>query len=214
MTLSGGRVFSPEDVYRLDESHIDQAVGLLARAFSNKPLWSWVLPDEDRRRRALPISMRATVVWGLILGESYGLGDPLTGIAIWAPPGMADADVDLGAAGTDAAAAIGPEGIARFEAKDEIQRPLREQFMGTTGWYLQLLGVDPAAQRTGAGKALLSAMFARLDEEGAPAYHETEHDVNVAYYLKQGYEIVHEGVVPDGGPAYWCFLRQPQHTNG
>jgi GNAT superfamily N-acetyltransferase len=171
------------------------------------------LPDEDHRRRALPIAMRSTVAWGLILGETYGLGDPLRAIAIWAPPKMADADVDPDGSRTDrdnVVAAIGPEGIARFEAKDEVQRPLREQFMGTTGWYLQLLGVDPAAQRTGAGKALLSAMFARLDEEGAPAYHETEHDVNVPYYLKQGYEIVHEGVLPDGGPEYWCFRREPQ----
>ena len=68
---------------------------MMARAFFDYPMWQWVLPDEEHRRRALPVSARASVLWGQILGHMYCVsGDPMHGLAIWAPPGMADVDVD------------------------------------------------------------------------------------------------------------------------
>jgi ribosomal protein S18 acetylase RimI-like enzyme len=200
------------EIRRLDGARIDDAAALLTRAFFDYPMWAWVLPDEEHRRRALPLSMRASVIWGTLLGESYTLGDPLRAIAIWAPPGMADAAVDPDGSRTDwdsVVAAIGPDGIRRFELMIEVQRPLREKHMDGRTWYLPWLGVDPTAQRTGAGTALLRDMHARLDSQGIATYLETEKEANVSYYLKQGYDVVHEGVLPEGGPGFWCFLRQP-----
>ena len=138
--------------------------------------------------------------------------DPARGVAIWAPPGMADADIDPDGSKTDwdnVVATVGPVGMRRFEAMIGVQRPIRERYVAAGAWYLAWLGVDPAAQRTGTGTALLQDMFARLDAQGVATYLETEKEANVAYYLKQGYKVVHEGVLPEGGPGYWCFLRQP-----
>jgi ribosomal protein S18 acetylase RimI-like enzyme len=205
--------FTAADVYKLDETHTDAASALLTRAFFDYPMWSWVMPDQAHRTSALPIAMRASVVWGLLLGAVYGVGRPLRGMAIWAPPGMADADVDPDGSKLDwdnVVAAIGPEGMQRFESMIEVQKPLPGQHMDARTWYLPWLGVDPDAQRTGAGSALLRAMWARLDAEGAASYLETEKVANVPYYLKQGYEVVEQGVLPEGGPEYSCFLRRPR----
>lgn len=204
-------------VHRLDEARVDEAAALMARAFFDYPMWQWVLPDEEHRRRALPISTRASIRWGLLLGESYALSDPMRGLAIWAPAGMADRDVDPDGSKTDWASvveAIGPEGIHRFDQMIEAQRPVRERYMDARTWYLPWLGVDPASQRAGVGTSLLHHMFARLDPQGIATFLETEREANVAYYLKHGYEIVHEGVLPDGGPGYWCFLRRPPGSGG
>ena len=38
-------------VYKLDASHTDAAVAVLARAFSHAPMWTWALPDEQHRKR-------------------------------------------------------------------------------------------------------------------------------------------------------------------
>jgi GNAT superfamily N-acetyltransferase len=210
--MSNDGTFNPADVYKLDVSHTDEAAALLTRAFFDYPMWAWVMPHEDHRRRALPIAMRASVIWGLILDEAYGIGSPLQGMAIWAPPGMADADIDPDNSRIDwdsVVAAIGDEGMRRFELMIEVEKPLRDAHIPANGWYLPWLGVEPATQRTGAGSALLRAMWARLDPRGCPTYLETEKPANVPYYVKQGYEVVHEGVLPGGGPEYFCFSRTP-----
>ena len=199
-------------VYKLDLSHTDEAAALLTRAFFDYPMWTWVVPDEARRRDALPLAMRASFIWGLILDEAYGIGRPLRGVAIWAPPGMADVDVDPDGSRTgwdSVASAIGTEGLRRFESMVEVQKPHRERFMPADAWYLPWLAVDPAVQRSGAGRSLFRAMWSRLDPSGAPTYFETENAANVPYYTQHGYELVHSGVLPDEGPEYFCFSRSP-----
>jgi ribosomal protein S18 acetylase RimI-like enzyme len=205
-------MFRAQDVYKLDGSHTEAAAALLTRAFFDYPMWTWVLPDEAQRRTALPIAMRASFLWGLILGEAYGIGRPLRAVAVWAPPGMADVDVDPDGSRTDwnrVVETVGAAGTRRFEQMVEVQRPLRDRFIADGGWYLPWLGVDPDAQRTGAGSALLRAMWGRLDPTGAATYLETENEANVRYYERQGYALVAQGVLPDGGPPYFCFSRDP-----
>jgi ribosomal protein S18 acetylase RimI-like enzyme len=202
----------PNDVFKLDASHTDEATELLASAFFDYPMWAWVMRDEKHRREALPLAMRASFIWGLILDEAYGIGTPLRGVAIWAPPAMADADVDPDGTRTgwdQVVTAVGEAGMRLYESMIEIQRPLRDQLMPAGAWYLPWLAVDPATQRTGAGTALLHAMWARLDPTGAATYLETENGVNVAYYRQHGFELMHEGVLPPGGPPYYCLLRRP-----
>jgi ribosomal protein S18 acetylase RimI-like enzyme len=186
---------------------------MMARAFFDYPMWQWVLPDERHRREALPVSARASVLWGRILGHTYVAGDPIAGLAIWAPPGMADADVDPDGSHTrwsDVEAAVGPEGIRRFQAMIEVQRPLRDKHIPPGGWYLPWLGVDPESQRSGVGSALLNDMFARLDPQGIATFLETEKAANVPYYQRHGFAVVHEGTLPDGGPDFWSMLRIPK----
>ena len=211
--MNVAQAFHPGSVYKLDASHTDEATTVLTRAFFDYPMWRWVLPDDGHRRSALPVAMRASLAWGLILGHAYGIGRPLRGIAIWAPPGMADADVDPDGSRTGwerVVEAVGARGIRCFEAMVEEQRPHRDRFIPADGWYLPWLAVDPDAQRAGAGSALLRAMWEQLDPAGAATYLETENELNVPYYLKQGYRLVHRGVLPDGGPEYFCFLRSVQ----
>jgi GNAT superfamily N-acetyltransferase len=186
-------------------------VALLTRAFFKSPVWTWVVPDEAQRRAILPLGMRASVDAGLILDSACGIGKPLRGVAIWAPPRMADVDVDPDGTqtGWDAVlAAVGPDGRRRFDSMGEVEKH-RDNCIAAEGWYLSLLGVEPEAQRTGVGTALLRAMWARLDAIGAATYTDTENEANVAYYLKHGYALVQQGGLPDNGPPYFCFLRIP-----
>lgn len=203
-----------DGVHQLDDSRFVEAAGVLARSFLDYPMWQWILPDEQHRQRVMPLWSREAIIWGQLAGETVVVGSPIHGIALWARPGMADIDVDpdstLGSNWPEVEDAIGPTGVRRFEMMVDIQRPLREKHIPPGGWYLSCLGVDPARQRSGAGSALLNDMFARLDADGVATFLETEKAANVPYYLKHGYEIVHEGGLPDGGPAYWCFLREPQ----
>src|SRR3989304_1208218 len=62
----------PDAVSRLDDVHVEDAARILTRAFFDYPMWTWILPDEAHRRRALPAVLRASVGWGLLLGEGFG----------------------------------------------------------------------------------------------------------------------------------------------
>lgn len=200
------------DIRKLIARDVDEAGDLLARAFFDYPLLTWLLPDETHRRIALPVFMRVTVRWGLLMDEVFGIGDPLRGVAIWAPPGMADLDLDPDDSAVryyEASAAIGPEAEARFDRFVAEQRALRRQEMGPRTWYLAWLGIDPAQQRTGVGAALLHDMFARLDPTGDDTYLETETAINVPYYQGHGFSVATEGVISEGGPPFWSMIRRP-----
>jgi len=199
-----------DDVRRLTRADVEEAAAVLARAFFDYPMLQWVMPDHVQRRRALPVFMGTSVRWGLLLDAVYGVGEPLRGVAIWVPPGTIDEDRDPDDSFVHyrhAMAAIGAEAEARHELFLAEQRVVRSRELGADEWYLAWLGIEPAAQRSGAGSALLSDMFTRLDAVGQGTYLETEKAANVPYYERHAYRVVSDGVISRGGPHYWTMRR-------
>ncbi len=197
------------EVRRLDAPDVDAAAGVLVRAFFDSPFWTWFEPDPGKRRALIEWYMPVGVRYGLLGREVFGVGDPVRAVAIWEPPEDAptDRDPDGRLSGyADHAKHMSAEAIARSEAASETQRPVRLRVMdGRPFWYLQLLGVDPVAQRSGAGAALLGDMFARADGSGVPICTDTEKEANVPYYEQHGFRVVHHGELPLGGPNFWTF---------
>ena len=199
------------NIRKLTNADVDEAADLLARAFFDYPMLTWLMPGDAHRRAALPVFMSASVRWGLLMNDVFGIGDPLCGVAIWAPPSMADRDLDPDDSSVryhEAAAAIGPDAEARLERFGAEQRDLRQHQMGPRTWYLAWLGVDPDQQRAGAGTALLDDMFFHLDRIGDDIYLETEKSANVPYYLLRGFSVVTEGAISGGGPRFWTMRRK------
>ncbi|MEX2245434.1 MAG: GNAT family N-acetyltransferase [Dehalococcoidia bacterium] len=201
----------PYLVEPLTDAGIADAARLLTGAFLDDPLWTWLIPDRERRRALHPISAIASVRWGLLAAETY-VTVPPAGVAIWVPPAAHNIDLDPDGSRTgwsEWERSAGPEIISKFEAMVDVQRPAREQAHDGPGWYLAWLGVLPDAQRTGAGSALLRHMFRRTDAEGMPCLLETENEANVKYYQRHGFRLMHEGVIPLGGPPFWTMKRDP-----
>jgi ribosomal protein S18 acetylase RimI-like enzyme len=196
-------------VAHLDAAQVDEAAALLARAFFDSPVWTWVVPDETQRRTAMAWFMSAAVRYGMLGGEAYGARAPLRGVALWDRPSDG---IDLDPDGTksgfnEISSRMGEYAMARFAAM-AVSKAVREQAMGEqTHWYLSLLAADPASQRTGAGTALLADMFTRLDAAGLPCCTETSNEVNVAYYERHGFVVVGEGTFPLDGPRFWTMRR-------
>ena len=57
-------------------------------------------------------------------------------------------------------------------------------------WHLGPIGVCPELQGRGIGKALLTSFLETVDEQGSPAYLETDVDRNVVLYEKFGFRVV------------------------
>jgi ribosomal protein S18 acetylase RimI-like enzyme len=79
-------------------------------------------------------------------------------------------------------------------------------------WYLVLLGCDSAWQRQGHGSALLAPVLQRADEEGVPAYLETQKEDNLPWYRRHGFEVMQEITAP-GCPRMWAMRRDPREPD-
>ena len=76
-------------------------------------------------------------------------------------------------------------------------------------WMLHLLGVEPAQQRRGLGGLLLGPMLARCDREQSKAYLETSRALNLEFYRRHGFEVVHVDERA-GWPKVWFMIRKPE----
>jgi len=61
-------------------------------------------------------------------------------------------------------------------------------------WYLEVVGVEPAAQGMGIGTRLLEPVLTVADEAGQLCYLETITERNVAWYRRLGFEVRSAGV--------------------
>ena len=77
-------------------------------------------------------------------------------------------------------------------------------------WYLNVLGIHPDLQGRGFGSHLMQPVLRRCDEQGLPAYLETDTERNVALYKRHGFEVTERFDLPGGGPPIWLMWREPQ----
>jgi ribosomal protein S18 acetylase RimI-like enzyme len=76
--------------------------------------------------------------------------------------------------------------------------------------YLQSIGVEPALQGRGLGKALLQPVLDRCDAEQVPAFLETVQERNLPPYRSRGFVEVSRAPLAGGGPLMYFMWREPQ----
>lgn len=74
-------------------------------------------------------------------------------------------------------------------------------------WFLGSVGVDPARQGLGLGRAVIEPGITSAEKDSVPAFLETSDAGNVAYYKKLGFEVTAEYELPMNGPRTWSMLR-------
>jgi GNAT superfamily N-acetyltransferase len=177
---------------------------VLAAAFHDDPVLSWMVPDEPRRRATLPGLMRLLAARFQPHGENH-INDTGTGAAVWSPPHATFSQDDdewfeselVGLAGVD---------LARI---GEVVELLESNHPKDSHYYLNLLGVTPDQQGHGVGSALLRAVLDRADREGAAAYLEATSPKNRALYERHGFAVSIELRCSDC-PPLWAMWRRPQ----
>ena len=211
---------------RLQPAQHRAAGEMLARAFSDDPLSIYLAPNGVKRARVLPWLYERIVRYGAMYnGElltttddhlplpvpGRGQGRGPSAVAVWLPPGLPYTPmlrlVRAGLAFTPLK--FGLSAIPRFMAANHVEQ-LRAKLAPEPHWYLWVIGVEPERQGRGLGSSLIEPMLQRADADGLPCYLETHKERNVAFYNKHGYEVVHSGSVPNGGPPYWCLKREPR----
>ena len=178
----------------------------LARAFHDNPGLSWVFRNEQRRMSRLERGF-GQYLRHLWLGRAeVWTTDDVAGAAVWLPPGEWRVPVRLQLRMLPGFVANTREELPRFlrffnliEGKHPHERH----------WYLAVLGVDPDLQGRGFGSHMMQPGLRRCDEQGLPAYLETDTERNVALYERHGFRVSEEFPLPGGGPPVWLMWRDP-----
>lgn len=187
--------------------------GVLARAFFDDPVFTWVLRGDMRRmkilRRGFELFLRR--VW--MAGEQTFTTAGAAGVAVWEPPGQWKH-------GAVEQLRLLPAMLAVFAR--HLRRVVRALTVLETGhpaepahaphYYLAFLGVDLPWQGRGLGGALLAPVLQRCDREGVPAYLEASTVRNRALYERQGFAVTEEFVLGRGAPAQWRMWREPRRV--
>ena len=177
---------------------------VLARAFDDDPVMSWMFPRDDRRPRALErfFAIRARQLIGQ---EQIYTTDDVAGGALWTLPDrwrMSLRDV-LGQAPILPALGLRLARVLRALSSIEHRHPETPPH-----FYLPTLGTDPARQGEGIGSALMAPVLAMCDAEGMGAYLESSKERNIAFYARHGFRVTEEMRMPKG-PPLWLMWREP-----
>ncbi len=199
------------EVVQLPQTQIKEAGEVLARAFQDDPIQSWVQPDEAKRARSLPWFFETWVRYCHKHGEVRTTSGRVDGAAVWVPPGKYPlSDVGIMLSGMILMPLkFGPMAFSRFMSAMNCLDRLHKRDVAPRHWYLATLGVDPQRQGQGVGGALLQPTLARADGDGLHCYLETEKEIYVTFYRKHGFEVVVEVDLPKGGPHTWTMKREP-----
>lgn len=179
-----------------------QAVASLVAAFITDPLARFAWPSPHQYFEAMPLATRE-FAGGSFEHRTADVTDDFCGAALWLPPGVRPNGEELEQVFRDTAK---PEHLddllSTFEKMDEWHpdEPV---------WYLPMIGVEPNAQGSGLGGALLRHALARSDEDALPAYLESSNPKNISLYERHGFETMGE-IQLGAGPLVTPMLRRPR----
>lgn len=196
------------DVRSLNDAPPARIARLLTDAFLEDPGWRDVGPDYERHRRLVLLRYhralgRKAHRWGRPGYAAFREGR-VAGVAVtfdseaWPPPEPVSTLLDA-----SAFVLAGPFTALRGLRADATMK--RAHFHGPH-IYLWQLAVDPPAQRSGVGRALLERVLADADDAALPVYLETANPENVPYYHGFGFRETGRERLPRGAPL-WLMLR-------
>lgn len=205
------------EIARLKPSQRRAASQALARAFADEPLFRYILPLKDSRRRWLKAIIRGS----LRVYEKYGE----TSVAMvdgQAVGGMISAFPSKYPLPKSATSSMTVEMMWRgfpwdrnlilMFQRTELYEAIAKLHPKFDCYYVSMVGVQPSHQGLGLGGALLKTIHDQADADRLPTYLETQSLENVSLYQHHGYEIQAEVTPAEEGPTIWSLLRPPQSS--
>lgn len=189
------------------------AARVLAAAFQDDPLFRFVVPDDQQRRRWLPVFEYQLVRNTQPYGASYvacNQQGQIAGVMAVTPPGHFPHSLW-------ANLRLALNVILRPTPWCPHLRtlwPIRhygaafdQMHYRPPHWYLDVIGVDPAYHRQGVGKQLMQRLIEHSQHDRNPIWLETQTADNVPYYESFGFEVRQQLHPAPGGPPTWGMLR-------
>lgn len=181
---------------------IPQTVSTIVAAFITDPIarFAWLSPHDYLQ--GMPMATHEFAGGGFESGSAYVSSD-FRGAALWLPPGVHPNGEALEQVFRDTAEVERLDDLlGTFEKMDQCHPE-------EPHWYLPLVGVEPNAQGSGIGGALMRHAVARCDQDRALAYLESSNPRNISLYERHGFEVMGQ-IQVGAAPLVTPMLRRPR----
>jgi hypothetical protein len=148
-------------------AELEAATEVQSAAFQDDPLWLFLFPEVERRKRLLRKTFRRVLRWGILNGRAYAVGEPPQGVALWSAPNEKLPILNALRSGIwqmlfDLVFMLSlPRAVpifSRFEA-------MQQRYAPEPHYYLQTIAVAPSAQ----GQELASKLIRPILAQPSPA---------------------------------------------
>jgi len=191
------RLAMDSDIQRISLSY--------ARAFSDDPVWRWLIPSDNFMDRMMIFGVGVLRHTAVPSGTVYTTDDGVSA-AIWTAPGHQDTAEAQKALVTTFESCFGTN-LERFQRSFGLMAAKRPHF---AHWYLAGLATHPDWQGQGLASSVMRPVLEQCDAEHISAHLEATKEVNVPFYQRRGFEVTNTIELPGGGPTVYLMSRNPQ----
>ena len=186
---------------------VPRLAGVLAEAFIDDPVYTWMLPGSLRLRPRLRTLFAAEM-------EQYVLPN---GGSVWTASGWDGAVAELPPGAWEMPSSVtGKEALKwlrafgmRLALAGRVVRAMEARHLREPHFYVRVVGVRPAVQGHGVGTSLMRPTLHRADSAGLPTYIEASTKRSAALYERLGFVHMDVLQLPEGGPPLWPMRRPP-----
>lgn len=203
----------PETKYRLlTLADVEATAQVIAQAFEDDPLTSFMLPIKATRVRTLTKFFRVYGEINIKNQRGYGVGEPLQGIAFWKFPEQDSMSISVKSLGKLLPLLFTMYPIGYFRAKAILNQieALHKKYADAPHFYLDNLGVLASARGKGVSSKLIRPFLEMADSQKVMAYTDTVTKSNVPLYEHFGFQCVEASPIANTGITVYA-LRRPIH---
>jgi GNAT superfamily N-acetyltransferase len=178
----------------------------LADAFTNDPVFTWLLPGSLRLQARLRTMFAAEMEQYVLPSGTVRTTSGYDGAVAELPPGAWE--MPKSATGKEALKWMRAFG-RRLPLAIKVQHAMQERHLREPHFYVRTVGVRTTLQGQGVGSALMRPTLERADSAGLPAYIEASSQRSAALYERLGFVHMDVLELPAGGPPVWLMRRPP-----
>jgi ribosomal protein S18 acetylase RimI-like enzyme len=197
----------PIEVRTAAADAVPKVAAVLADAFTNDPVYMFLLPGSLRRkprlRRLFSVEIQQYV---LANGGTVWTTSGYDGAVAELPPGSWE--MPKSATGKEALKWMWSFG-RRLPRAIRVHHAMEERHLREPHFYIRTVGVSAALQGQGVGSALMQPTLQRADSARVPTYLEASTQRSAALYERLGFLHMNVLELPDGGPPVWLMQRPP-----
>jgi ribosomal protein S18 acetylase RimI-like enzyme len=201
-----------DDSRQLTLSDAEEAAKVIAQAFVEDPLTSFMLPIKATRVKTLLKFFRVYAEINIKAGRGFGVGEPLQGVAFWKFPSQESMSISVKSLGKLLPLLFTMYPIGYFRARKIIDQidALHAKHALEPHFYLDNLGVLAAARGQGLSSKLIRPFMQKADEQKVVAYTDTVTKTNVPLYEHFGFQCVEESFIKETGITVYAMKRTAQ----
>jgi ribosomal protein S18 acetylase RimI-like enzyme len=188
-------------------SDVEEAAHVMAQAYMDDPLCSFMLPIRRTRMKTLVKFFRAFGEVSIQNQRGYGVGDPLEGVAYWKFPEQTGMSIRVKSLKSFIPLLFTFYPIGYFRAKAILNQidALHKKHADAPHFYLDNIGVLPAARGHGISSRLIRPFLEMAATRKVIVYTDTVTRANVALYEHFGFQCVEENVIAGTGITVWAL---------